>query len=289
MDNKLFFADADTDYPDSVFVIFGAPFDGTSCFRKGSRAAPDALREASYNFETYYPYFDVDLADVPFHDAGDVEIPKVCSVETALAAVGEMVDKVLGDGKIPIMLGGEHSLTLPCIRSSKDKYPDLGAVVLDAHLDLRNEYEGSVNSHACISRRIIDDVTDNYASIGIRSGSREEYSLAGMRDIAYYPADLAHDKGMAYILSELGGHPDTDQLYLSLDMDVLDPAYAPAVGTPEPFGLTDRDVLALVRQLAPACKGFDLVEITPQYDYGNTALLGAKLVREFIASAWAAR
>jgi agmatinase len=301
MGGELFFADADSNYPDADFVIFGAPFDGTSSFRKGSRLAPDAIREASYNFETYNPYFDIDLADIPFHDAGDVDIPfhdagdvdisGNCKVEQAQAAVGETVTRILGDGKIPIMLGGEHSLTVPCVRGSMNYFNDLGVVVLDAHFDLRQEYEGQVNSHACVSRRIIEDITDNYISIGIRSGSRDEYSLARYRGITYYPADLVEDKGIPHVLSELSRHLDLDtgHLYLSLDMDVLDPAYAPALGTPEPFGLTDRQVLSLIRWLAPRSVGFDLVEIVPGFDSGNTALLGAKFVCEFIASAWASR
>jgi len=301
MGGELFFADADSNYPDADFVIFGAPFDGTSSFRKGSRLAPDAIREASYNFETYNPYFDIDLADVPFHDvgnvdmpfhnAGDVDIPGNCTVEQAQAAVGDMVTAILSDGKIPIMLGGEHSLTVPCIRGSMNHFNDLGVVVLDAHFDLRQEYEGQVNSHACVSRRIIEDITDNYISIGIRSGTRDEYSLARSLGITYYSADLVEDKGIPHVLAEISRHLDLDtsHLYLSLDMDVLDPAYAPALGTPEPFGLTDRQVLSLIRRLAPRSVGFDLVEFAPGFDSGNTALLGAKFVCEFIASAWASR
>ena len=287
MDGKLFFADADSSYSDAAFVIFGAPFDGTSSFRKGSRHAPDAIREASYNFETYNSHFDIDLLDIPFHDMGDVDINEDHTVLKALSAVDETVTKILDDGKIPIMLGGEHSLTLPCARASKDRFDDMGVVVLDAHLDLRDEYEGEVNNHACVSRRIIEDVTDRYVSIGIRSGTKDEYSLTKAQDITFYPADLVVEKGMAYILHELNGRLDTKHLYLSLDMDAIDPAYAPALGTPEPFGLTDRHVLSLIHELAPKCIGFDLVEIAPQFDTGNTALLGAKFIREFIASAWA--
>lgn len=291
MGGEFFFADADSNYSDADFVIFGAPFDGTSSFRKGSRFAPDAIREASYNFETYNPYFDIDLADIPFHDAGDVDIPDNYTVEQAQAAVADMVTPILRDGKIPIMLGGEHSLTVPCVGGSMNQFNDLGVVVLDAHFDLRQEYEGQVNSHACVSRRIIEDITDNYISIGIRSGTKDEYSLARSRGITYYPADFVEDKGIPHVLAELSRHLDfdTSHLYLSLDMDVLDPAYAPALGTPEPFGLTDRQVLSLIRWLAPRSVGFDLVEIAPGFDSGNTALLGAKFVREFIAAAQASR
>ncbi|MCL7414514.1 MAG: agmatinase [ANME-2 cluster archaeon] len=289
MGGKLYFADADSSYSDAAFVIFGAPFDGTSSFRKGSRMAPDAIREASYNFETYNSFFDIDLSDVPFHDAGDVDIGEDHTVDQAISAVSGMVNKILADGKIPIMLGGEHSLTLPCAGASKAVYDDLGVVVLDAHLDLRSEYKGQSNNHACVSRHIIEDVTPRYVSIGIRSGTKDEYSLTKAQNITYYPADLVMDKGMAHILIELTRQLDTRHLYLSLDMDAIDPAFAPATGTPEPFGLTDRQVLSLIRWLAPLCAGFDLVEMAPQFDSGNTALLGAKFLREFIASAWVYR
>jgi len=180
---NLIFADADSDYSDATLVIFGALFDGTSCFRKGSRLAPHAIREGSYNFETYNQYFDIDLSDVPMHDAGDVEIHEDYTVVQALAAVSILVKKIVEDGKVPIMLGGEHSLTLPCIKQLKARFNDLGAVVLDAHLDLRDNYKGETYSHACISRHIIEQVTDKFVSIGIRSGTREEYSLVKERVI----------------------------------------------------------------------------------------------------------
>jgi len=287
MSDNFFFADADSSYKDAIFIIFGAPFDCTSTYRKGSRLAPGVIREVSYSFETYNAFFNVDLCEVPMHDAGNIEINNNRTIEQAITAVGNMVRKVLAQGKIPIMLGGEHSLTFPCIKESKVRYRDLGAVVLDAHFDLRDEYIGEINSHACISRRIIEEVTDNYISIGIRSGSRGEYSTAKTRNIMYYTADQIYDMGCDNVHTELTGYLNTRHLYLSLDMDVLDPSFAPALGTPEPFGLTDRQVLSFIRNLAPRTVGFDVVEIAPQYDSGNTALLGAKYIREFIAAVWA--
>ena len=287
MPEIFFFADADSSYSDAAFVIFGAPFDGTSTFRKGSRLAPDAIREVSYNYETYNAFFDIDLTDVPFHDAGNIDIHEDWTVNQVLLAVGDMASRILTDGKIPVMLGGEHSLTLPCIKESKTRYRDLGAVVLDAHFDLRDEYMGEINSHACISRRIIEEVTDNYISIGIRSGSREEYSLAREKNITCYPADHITDTGIDHIITEVIRRLNTRHMYLSLDMDVLDPSFAPGLGTPEPFGITDRHVLSLIRSLAPMSVCFDVMEIAPQFDNGNTALLGAKYVNEFIAAVWA--
>src|SRR4030042_360683 len=154
---NILFADSNCDYKKSRYVICGVPFDGTSCFRTGSRLAPQEMRAASYNFETYSSFFDIDLIDVNIHDAGDLEV--AATIDETLEMISIEAEKYFKDGKIPVMLGGEHSLTFPFVNACKKKYPDLGFVVLDAHLDLRQEYMGEKNSHACISRHIIEDVT----------------------------------------------------------------------------------------------------------------------------------
>lgn len=275
------FADANSDYKDARYVICGVPFDGTSCFRRGSRFAPQEIRNNSYNFETYNHLFDIDLQDVEIHDAGDLEVAR--GIDDTLEMLSVHADKYVSDGKIPVMLGGEHSLTLPFISACKTRYPDLACVVLDAHLDLREEYEGERNSHACISRHIIEDVTGKYVSIGIRSGERAEYEYVKENKIRMFSADDVFSMGIESVISELRSYID-GHVYLSIDMDAIDPAYAPALGTPEPYGLTPRHVRAVIACLAPHIVGFDLVEIAPAYDSGNTALLGAKLVRDFIGA-----
>lgn len=279
--NKAFFADANSDYKNAKYVICGVPFDGTSCFRLGSRFAPAEMRNNSYNFETYSHLFDIDLLDVPVHDAGDLEVAK--SIDDILDMIFVHADNYVGDGKIPVMLGGEHSLTLPFIRACGKKYPDLACVVLDAHLDLRMEYEGERNSHACISRHIIEDVTEKYASIGIRSGTLEEFEYVKTSGIKMFTSEDVILTGIESVVNELRDYI-RGPVYLSIDMDAIDPAYAPALGTPEPYGITPRDVRAVIACLAPYIVGFDLVEIAPEYDSGGTALLGAKLVRDFIAA-----
>jgi agmatinase len=279
--HRTVFADANSDYKDARYVICGVPFDCTSCFRRGSRLAPQEIRNNSYNFETYNHLFGIDLKDVEIHDAGDLEVAQY--VDDTLEMLSVHADKYVNDGKIPVMLGGEHSLTLPFIRACKTKYPDLACVVLDAHLDLREEYEGERNSHACISRHIIEDVTGKYVSIGIRSGAREEYEYVKETKIRMFSADDVFSMGIESVVSELRSYID-GPVYLSIDMDAIDPAYAPALGTPEPYGLMPRDVRSVIACLAPYIVGFDLVEIAPAYDSGNTALLGAKLVRDFIAA-----
>ena len=277
----MLFANANSDYKNARYVICGVPFDGTSCCRLGSRFAPQEIRKASHYFESYNPLFDIDLKDIKIHDAGDLEVAE--HVDATLDMVSVYAEKYVKDGKLPVMLGGEHSLTLPFARACTKKYPEMGFVVLDAHLDLREEHEAWRNSHACISRRILEDVTRKYVSLGIRSGAREEYEYAGKNRIKVFSADDVFSTGIEKIVREIRDYIK-GPVYMSIDMDVIDPAYAPALGSPEPYGITPRDVREVISCLAPQIVGFDLVEIAPAYDSGNTALLGAKLVRDFIAA-----
>lgn len=278
---NILFADANSDYKKARYVICGVPFDGTSSFRTGSRLAPHEMRAASYNFETYSSFFDIDLIDVQIHDAGDLEVAS--TIDETLEMISHSAEKYIRDEKLPIMLGGEHSLTFPFVNACKNKYPDLGFVVLDAHMDLRQEYRGEKNSHACISRHIIENVTQKYASVGIRSGNKEEYDYVNENNIKVFSAEDVFSKGIESVIDDIRKEIK-GPIYLSVDMDALDPAYAPAIGTPEPYGLTPRDVREVISCLAPKIVGFDLVEIAPEYDSGGTSILGAKIVRDFIAA-----
>lgn len=277
------FIDALADYESARYVIFGVPFDNTSSYRAGSRWAPDAMRQVSANFESYNPTFDIDLVDLPIYDAGNLETS--ASVDETLQSLYEATKDLLNDGKLPIMLGGEHSLTFAMVKACAELAgEDFGVLILDAHFDLREEYRGLKHNHACVSRNILDEVTKNLVSIGIRSGPEEEWGFARENNLKYYTADDVESTGMVEILKEALEWLDCSQLYLSLDMDAIDPAYAPGLGTPEPFGLSARDVRTAIRTLAPFSMAFDVVEIAPEYDSGQTAMLGAKLMREFIAS-----
>lgn len=277
----MIFADANSDYKNARYVICGVPFDGTSSFRKGSSLAPREMRAASFNFETYSSFFDIDFGDIAVHDAGDLEVAG--NIDDTLSMISTHADRYVRDGKIPVMLGGEHSLSLPFVKACKNKYHDLGFVVLDAHMDMRQEYQGEKNSHACISRHIYENVTPKYVSIGIRSGARDEYVFVRENNIRVYSAEDVYSLGIEKIIEEIRDYIK-GPVYLSIDMDAIDSAYAPALGTPEPYGMTPRDVRTVISCLAPEIVGFDLVEIAPAYDSGNTALLGAKLVRDFIAA-----
>lgn len=276
-------ADALADYVSAKYVLFGAPFDRTSSFRAGSRWAPDAMRSVSANFESYNAFFDIDLAELPIHDSGNFEAGVL--VDDVLSELYLDVARITEDGKIPIMMGGEHSLTLPCVKACATKAEGkFGVVVLDAHFDLRDEFEGVKYNHACVSRHIIDEVTDNYVTIGVRSGPREEWEFAKENSVRYFTPEDVTRKGTEALVEEIKEYLDCESIYLSLDMDALDPAYAPALGTPEPFGLSSEEVRDIIRGLAPMSEGFDVVEITPEYDSGQTAVLGAKYIREFIAA-----
>ncbi|MEA1865240.1 MAG: agmatinase [Euryarchaeota archaeon] len=293
MFKRPIFADAHSTYEDARFVIFGVPFDATSSFRYGSRDAPDAIRKASYNFETYNEFYDIDLANLQIHDSGDIDV----GIESGLCAddmlcmVRDATAMILADSKIPIALGGEHTLSCGCIRAFCDAphcdSDSIGAIILDAHLDLRPEYLGLKHSHACVSRNVIDDLTDKCALIGVRSGSSGEYTYAREKGILYSSADDVNDCGMEPVIQ---GAIDAlhdcgaTRIYLSIDIDVIDPGYAPGVGNPEPFGLSPRDVRTAIRVAAPYMCGLDIVEVNPGYDHGESAIIGARLVREFIAA-----
>jgi agmatinase len=278
------FADADAKLPDADYVVVGLPFDGTASFRSGSRDGPDAIRLASFNFESYDYYYDVDLAELAICDLGNME----------LGADPGYAEETIKDGiallpkaAIPIFLGGEHSITPPIVESLSRRSAEgaLGVLVLDAHLDLREEYGCTRYSHACASRRILEKKgVCAYASIGIRSGCKEEFSFAKENGISYFTALDVKEKGIDYVLDKAMEGLNCERLYLSIDLDALDPAFAPAVGNPEPFGLTSWDVKRVIERVAPKAVGLDINELTPAYDRGETALLAARLAREFIAA-----
>ncbi|MDI6916616.1 MAG: agmatinase [Thermoplasmatales archaeon] len=270
--NSLKFADANSSFNDAKFVILGAPFDLTSSFRTGSRFAPNRVREASYNFETYLMEHDIDLADVPFHDAGNID--ECGNVDEMIDGVEEAVKKILP--KFPILIGGEHSLTTGAVKP----FRDISVVFIDAHLDFRNEYLGIKNSHACVSRRVSEIVgVENVFSIGVRSFSKEEKNDAEKLGLKYFSSFDVKEKGIENIIRNLNLK---EKVYLSLDMDGIDPAFAPGVGNPEPFGLTPNDVVKCIKMLKKRLVGFDVVEVCPPHDNGNTSLLGARIIRDLI-------
>lgn len=279
---ELLFADANSTLEEARFAIFGVPFDKTSSFRSGSAQAPDKIREASHNFETFMFEHGEDIESINFCDLGNLE--EYDSTDGMIPGVEEFTKGIVEKSKIPIVLGGEHSLTSAVVKCFKD----VGVIVLDAHLDFRDEYEGDRNSHACAVRRISDIVgVDNVVPIGVRSFSKEEKLDAeelGLRFVSGYEfikgttMQEAVDRGLEWI--------DKERVYLSLDIDVIDPAFAPAISNPEPFGLEPIEIKRCINYLADRLVGFDIVEVCPPFDNGNTSALAARLVREVIMAVW---
>jgi agmatinase len=268
------FADADSSYEEAVYVIFGVPYDGTTSFRAGTRDGPRAIREVSYNFETYIADIGIDLAGIPMADVGDIEPSSLPG--DVVAQVRTAVAQLHRDGKFPIMLGGEHSVTVGAVQALK---PD-AFVVCDAHLDLRREYGNTPFNHACVTRRVAEEGVDEIFIIGARSGTSEEYEFA--RDLHLYSADDVRRRGIQKVIDDIVTAVDDHSIYLSIDADAIDCCLTPGLGTPEPFGITHWDVRALVRSLAPRAIGFDYVEVCP-VDAGQTAAVAARIIRDFIA------
>jgi agmatinase len=255
-------------------VLAGVPYDATSTFRGGSRLAPAAIRWASQSIETYSPILGRDLADVAYADLGDVEV--------AGLRPDDMVDAVRGmvagcaPTSLPVLLGGEHTITLGAVQALQRTHPELTVVMIDAHTDLREEYEGQRFSHATITRRILDTLPpQSIVQLGIRAGTREEFATAGQ---------LKHSGSRIDLPGPVWTWLEQRPTYLSIDIDAVDPADAPGTGNPEAAGVPARDLLTFVRRSGLLhIVGLDLVEVSPPYDPSErTSVLAATIVREAI-------
>ena len=273
----LRFADAVSSYEDAKFVIVGVPFDKTTTFRSGTRFAPTTVREASQNFERENYEHGVSFADVPVHDAGDMF--EEGTVDEMVASVAEEAEKIVSAKKFPVFIGGEHSISPPIVKA----FGEISVVSIDAHLDYRDEYQGLKNSHACAHKRIADHVgKGNVFAFGIRSISAED----DIKEALYADAFHIHEQGAEKVFAQMLAKLKRKPVYLTLDIDGIDPAYAPGTGTPEPFGPTPWDVRHVINKLGDRLVGFDVVEISPPYDNGNTSVLGARMIREVMAVKW---
>lgn len=272
--NNNLFADADSSYEDARYVIFGVPYDGTTSFMPGTRDGPDAIRKISYNFEQFLPEYQYTLSEAGIHDLGNLEVPSL--PDDVIYAVEDVARQIQSDGKIPIALGGEHSITLGLYNAFRsDCY-----VVCDAHLDLREEFGNTPNNHACITRRVAEAGAKEIFIIGARSGTEEEYAFA--RNLNLYSADCVRERGISAILDEIVNKIAGRSVYFSIDADAIDCCLTPGLGTPEPFGITHFDLRDVVRRIGPLAEAFDYMEVCP-IDAGQTAAVAAKLIREFIA------
>ncbi|PZD96459.1 agmatinase [Paenibacillus sambharensis] len=267
------------DYEASKAVIYGMPMDYTVSFRPGSRFGPARVREVSIGLEEYSPYLDKSLEDITYFDSGDLLLP-FGNAARSLDIIGEYVRGVLNDGKMPVGLGGEHLVSWPVIREVYAKYPDLAIIHFDAHADLRESYEGEPLSHSTPLRKAAELMGGkNIYQFGIRSGSREEWAYA-RENINFHPFEVLEP--LKKVLPELAGRP----VYLTIDIDVLDPSCAPGTGTTEAGGITSKELLEAVHAIARSevnVVGCDLVEVAPVYDNSEmTQIVASKVIREML-------
>lgn len=280
----MLFAECTASFEEADIVILGVPFDRTSSFRVGSRFAPNKIREESYNFEDYLFDYDISLSDCNVHDMGNLD--ESGTEEDMADKLFSKVSTILKNGKFPIAMGGEHSITSPIIRAFKaqKRTRGLGVITIDAHLDFRDSYLNNRMSHACVTRRISEFLgVARIIPIGIRSICKEEHDDAEKLGLNYFTAFEVHRYGIERILRRAMRLLDCEKVYLSLDIDGIDPAYAPGTGTPEPYGLNPLEVRKLINMLEGRLAGFDVVEVCPPYDNGNTSALAARLMTEVIA------
>jgi agmatinase len=267
------------DYAASRAVIYGMPMDFTVSFRPGSRFGPARIREVSIGLEEYSPYLDRSLEDITYFDAGDLLLP-FGNAGKSLEIIGEYVRGLLADGKFPFGLGGEHLVSWPIFREVYAKYPDLAIIHFDAHADLREHYEGEPLSHSTPLRKAAGLIGGrNIYQFGIRSGSREEFQFA-RENINFHPFEVLEP--LRKVLPELAGRP----VYLTIDIDVLDPSCAPGTGTAEAGGITSKELLAAIHVMAASginVVGADIVEVAPAYDpTEQTQIVASKLIREIL-------
>lgn len=277
MEKNIFtFIGCDAEYDESKTVIFGAPFDSTTSYRPGTRFASSAMRNNSFGIETYSPYQDKDILDARIFDGGDLEL---CfgNPESALSDIYDLTKKILSDEKLPLMIGGEHLVTLGAVRAAAEKYPELNIIHFDAHADLRDDYLGQKLSHACVMRRCHEILGDGRIfQFGIRSGDREEFYW-GKNHV--YTNKFNFD-GLDEVVLSLKGKP----VYFTLDLDVLDPSCFPGTGTPEAGGVSFNELMCAVKKLtALNVVGIDVNELSPMLDQsGASTALACKLLREIL-------
>ena len=274
------FIGCDCEYSEADIVLFGAPFDSTTSFRPGARFGSAAIRHESFGIETYSPYQDKDLLDKKVFDSGDLEL-SFGSPDAALSDIEAQSKKILDDGKLPILIGGEHLVTLGSVRAVFEKYPDMHIIHFDAHADLRDDYLGVNLSHACVLRRCHDLVGDGRIhQFCIRSGDREEFLFAkDHTDMHKFTFD-----GLDEVVSELA--KNNTPVYFTIDLDCLDPSVFCGTGTPEAGGVSFMDLLnAILKVSKTNIVGADINELAPMLDNsGASTAVACKVLRELILS-----
>jgi agmatinase len=270
------------DFDKADYVVLGVPYDRTSTYRQGSAQAPTAIREASNNIETYSLRSNIDIEDIAICDVGNLDV--VDSVSETLRRLELCVSDIHNSGKIPIILGGEHTLTYASIKALKN---DVGIVDFDAHMDLRDEYMGEKLSHTTFMRRICEEVgADKIIEVGTRAVSKEELKFANEAGVKFYSAYEIRKNGAQKISDIINSSLSKFRYrYVTIDTDVLDPAYAPGVGNPEAEGLDTFATIEILNKILDAdILGIDVVEFCPNYDNGATASQVVKILFEILAT-----
>ena len=258
-------------YATSEIIMLGMPFDGTVSYRPGSRFAPEQIRLASWGLEEYSPYFDKHLEDCNFNDAGDLELPLGNTVKS-LEVIKNNVEDIYRDGKKVFGIGGEHLVTLPEIQAVSKYVDNLAIVHFDAHTDLREDYLGEPLSHSAVIRHSAEIVGfENLKQIGIRSGMKEEFELMKKYNTLihnYEELDVFKDKN----------------IFVTVDLDVLDTSIMPGTGTPEVGGLDFNQLIGWFKHLSKFnIVGADVVELAPDYDSsGASTAVATKVIRELL-------
>ncbi len=274
------FIGCDSEYEESGIVLFGAPFDSTTSFRPGARFGSAAIRHESFGIETYSPYQDKDLTDIKVFDCGDLEL-SFGLPEEALKDIEDQSRKILSDGKLPILIGGEHLVTLGSVKAVFEKHPDLQIIHFDAHCDLRDDYLGAKLSHACVLRRCHELVGDGKIhQFCIRSGDREEFLFAkDHTDMHKFSFD-----GLQEVCDEL--KKNNTPVYFTIDLDCMDPSQFCGTGTPEAGGVSFTQLLdAIITVSKTNIVGADINELAPMLDNsGASTAVACKVLRELILS-----
>jgi agmatinase len=265
------------DVKNPLLTVFGVPYDGTTSFRPGTRFGPNAIREAFLNVEAYSKALDVDVERLPLRDVGN--LTKVNDAAEMVETVSKVTRELFEEGSKFCMLGGEHSLTFGSFRNAPR---DTALVVFDAHFDLRDEWEGSKSSHACYLRRVTESREPSaVAHVGGRAATEEEWRLSKKLGLVISPGDADSDDALQRFTKFLSGFKNA---YVSIDIDGLDPAFAPGTGTPEAGGLTSLTLLKYIyASRAAKLVAFDIMEVSPPYDNGSTAVAAARFMNELVA------
>ena len=268
-------------YDTAEVAILPVPYDGTSTWIKGADRGPEALLDASFNLE----FYDIETG-TEVYKRGIATLDPVLedsSPEAMADEVERRMERILTDGKFPVLIGGEHSVSISAFRAVARCYPNLSILQLDAHSDMRDEYEGSACNHACVMARA-KELTPYITQVGIRSTAREELHNIDSKRTFYAHRIAEDDSWVERVSAQLG-----DEVYITIDLDVFDPAYLPSTGTPEPGGLSYREVMTLLRRVISEHRvvGLDVVELCPNPHAKASDFLAAKLIYQFLSELYA--